>query len=175
MGFKTLGFAGGREDVWEPQDGHLLGGLRASGLATSVTPDDRDLENSSRRRSDGLDLREPGGTKRQTRSDSPQPRTFVIVFGRMAMNDEETVALIAGGHTFGKCPWCRLIPARYVGPEPEAEPASRSKGFGWKNSVWKAVKAEDTITSGLEGAWTSNAGEVEHTCFSGTCSDTIGS
>ena len=150
MGFKTLGFAGGREDVWEPQqdvywgsESEWLGGERYKG--------GRDLENPLAATQMGLIYVNPEGPK-----GNPDPLAAADgireTFARMAMNDEETVALIAGGHTLGKTHGA-ASPAEHVGPEPEAAPIEQ-QGLGWKNS-YGSGNAGDTITSGLEGAWTS--------------------
>jgi len=151
MGFETFGFAGGREDVWEPQEdvywgpeSEWLGGdMRYSG--------DRELENPLAAVQMGLIYVNPEGP-----DGKPDPlasaKDIRETFTRMAMNDEETVALIAGGHTFGKAHGA-ATPEGNVGPEPEAA-GIEEQGLGWKNSFGK-TNAEDTITSGLEGAWTS--------------------
>ena len=150
MGFKTFGFAGGREDVWEPEDVYwgsettwLGGDKRYSG--------ERDLDNPLAAVQMGLIYVNPEGP-----NGNPDPvasgRDVRETFARMAMNDEETVALVAGGHTFGKCHGAG--PATHVGPEPEAAPIEQ-QGLGWKSS-FKSGKGGDTITSGLEGAWKPN-------------------
>ncbi len=147
MGFKTFGFAGGREDVWEPQEdiywgpeSEWLGDMRYSG--------DRQLENPLAAVQMGLIYVNPEGP-----NGKPDPlaaaRDIRETFGRMAMNDEETVALIAGGHTFGKAHGAAS--ADHVGPEPEGA-SIEEQGLGWSNRFGKG-NAEDTITSGLEGAW----------------------
>ena len=149
MGFKTFGFGGGREDVWEPgedifwgPEGKWLGDERYSG--------DRQLDNPLGAVQMGLIYVNPEGP-----NGKPDPiaaaRDIRETFARMAMNDEETVALIAGGHTFGKTHGA-ADPGKYVGPEPEGA-AIEEQGFGWKNSFGSGNGA-DTITSGLEGAWT---------------------
>ena len=149
MGFKTFGFAGGREDVWEPEqdiywgsEGEWLGDKRYSG--------DRELENPLGAVQMGLIYVNPEGP-----NGNPDPiaaaKDIRETFGRMAMNDEETVALIAGGHTFGKTHGAG-DPGKYVGPEPAAA-SMAEQSMGWSNSLGKG-NAEDTITSGLEGAWT---------------------
>ena len=157
--FKTFGFAGGREDVWEPQEdiywgpeGEWLGDKRYSG--------DRMLENPLAAVQMGLIYVNPEG---------PNGQPIVLAaakdiretFGRMAMNDEETVALIAGGHTFGKAHGAAS--ASNVGPEPEGAPLEE-QGLGWRNKHGKG-NAEDTITSGLEGAWTSTPAKWSHDFF----------
>ena len=149
MGFKTAGFAGGRVDVWEPQD-DIYWGSEGKWLADERYSGDRDLENPLAAVQMGLIYVNPEGPNGQ-----PDPlasaRDIRETFARMAMNDEETVALIAGGHTFGKAHGA-ADPGRYVGPEPEAA-SIEEQGLGWKNSFGKGSGVE-TITSGLEGAWT---------------------
>ncbi len=150
MGFETFGFAGGREDVWEPQldvnwgpETEWLGDKRYTG--------ERMLDNPLAAVQMGLIYVNPEGP-----NGKPDPlaaaRDIRETFGRMAMNDEETVALIAGGHTFGKAHGA-ADPSKFVGPEPEGAPLEE-QGLGWKNTFGKG-NAGDTITSGLEGAWTS--------------------
>jgi catalase-peroxidase len=152
MGFKTFGFAGGREDLWEPEE-DIYWGSEEEWLATSEKPGsrysgERDLENPLAAVQMGLIYVNPEGP-----DGNPDPVASGIdvreTFGRMAMNDEETVALVAGGHTFGKCHGAG--PATHVGPEPEAAPLE-DQGLGWKSSFGKG-KAGDTISSGIEGAW----------------------
>ncbi len=152
-GFKTFGFAGGREDVWEP-DHDVYWGRESEWLATSDKPNsryssDRDLENPLAAVQMGLIYVNPEGP-----DGNPDPvaaaKDIRETFARMAMNDEETVALIAGGHTLGKCHGAG--PADHVGPEPEAAPLEE-QGFGWMSS-YKSGKGEDAITSGLEVTWT---------------------
>ena len=149
MGFKTAGFAGGRVDVWEPQD-DIYWGAEGKWLADERYSGDRDLENPLAAVQMGLIYVNPEGPNGQ-----PDPlasaRDIRETFARMAMNDEETVALIAGGHTFGKAHGA-ADPGRYVGPEPEGA-SIEEQGLGWKNSFGKGSGVE-TITSGLEGAWT---------------------
>ncbi|MEA4835652.1 MAG: catalase/peroxidase HPI [Anaeromusa sp.] len=150
MGFKTFGFAGGREDVWEPEEdiywgseGEWLGDKRYSG--------ERDLENPLAAVQMGLIYVNPEGP-----NGNPDPvasgKDVRETFARMAMNDEETVALVAGGHTFGKCHGAG--PATFVGPEPEAA-GLEEQGLGWKSS-YKSGKGGDAIGSGIEGAWKPN-------------------
>jgi catalase-peroxidase len=150
MGFKTFGFAGGREDVWEPQD-DVFWGPETKWLADNRYSGDRQLQNPLAAVQMGLIYVNPEGP-----NGKPDPlaaaRDIRETFKRMAMNDEETVALIAGGHTFGKAHGA-APPEKYVGPEPEAAPLE-AQGLGWLNKFGKG-KAGDTITSGLEGAWTS--------------------
>ncbi len=149
MGFKTLGFAGGREDVWEPQE-DIYWGPEGEWLGDKRYKGERDLENPLAAVQMGLIYVNPEGP-----NGNPDPlaaaKDIRTTFARMAMNDEETVALIAGGHTFGKAHGAG--DAKNVGPEPEAAPLEE-QGLGWKNKFGKG-NAEDTITSGLEGAWTS--------------------
>jgi catalase-peroxidase len=155
MGFKTFGFAGGRVDVWEPEQ-DIYWGAEKEWLATSDKPDsrysgERDLDNPLAAVQMGLIYVNPEGP-----DGNPDPvasgRDVRVTFARMAMNDEETVALVAGGHTFGKCHGAG--PATHVGPEPEAAPIEE-QGLGWKSS-FKSGKGGDTISSGLEGAWKPN-------------------
>ena len=148
MGLKTFGFAGGREDIWEPEqdtywgsEGEWLGDKRYSG--------DRDLENPLAAVQMGLIYVNPEGPNGEPNAVAAG-RDIRETFARMAMNDEETVALIAGGHTFGKTHGAG--DAAHVGPEPEAAPIEE-QGLGWKSS-YGSGKGGDTITSGLEGAWT---------------------
>jgi len=155
MGFKTFGFGGGREDVWEPEE-DVYWGSEEEWLATSDKPKsrytgDRDLENPLAAVQMGLIYVNPEGP-----DGNPDPvasgRDVRETFARMAMNDEETVALVAGGHTFGKCHGAG--PATHVGPEPEAAPIEE-QGLGWKSS-FRSGKGGDTISSGIEGAWKPN-------------------
>ena len=155
MGFKTFGFAGGREDVWEPEE-DIYWGSEEEWLATSDKPKsrytgDRDLENPLAAVQMGLIYVNPEGP--DGNPDSVASGLDVReTFARMAMNDEETVALVAGGHTFGKCHGAG--PATHVGPEPEAAPIEE-QGLGWKSSFGNG-KGGDAIGSGLEGAWKPN-------------------
>jgi len=148
MGFKTFGFGGGREDVWEP-DQDVYWGMEKTWLADERYSGDRDLENPLAAVQMGLIYVNPEGP-----NGNPDPLAAATdireTFARMAMNDEETVALIAGGHTFGKTHGA--APVTNVGPEPEAAPIEE-QGFGWKNS-YGTGKGGDTITSGLEVTWT---------------------
>jgi len=149
MGFKTFGFAGGREDVWEPQE-DVYWGSEGTWLGDDRYTGKRDLENPLAAVQMGLIYVNPEGP-----NGNPDPlasaRDIRETFGRMAMNDEETVALIAGGHTFGKTHGA-ADPAKYVGKEP-AGASIEEQSLGWKNTFGTG-NAGDTITSGLEGAWT---------------------
>ncbi len=149
MGFKTFGFAGGREDVWEPEQ-DIYWGSEGEWLGDKRYSADRELENPLGAVQMGLIYVNPEGP-----NGNPDPiaaaKDIRETFGRMAMNDEETVALIAGGHTFGKTHGAG-DPGKYVGPEPAAA-SMAEQSMGWSNSLGKG-NAEDTITSGLEGAWT---------------------
>ena len=150
MGFKTLGFAGGREDVWEPQQ-DVYWGPETEWLGDKRYSGDRELENPLAAVQMGLIYVNPEGP-----NGNPDPvasgRDVRETFARMAMNDEETVALVAGGHTFGKCHGAG--DAALVGPEPEAAPIEE-QNLGWTSS-YGSGKAGDTITSGIEGAWKPN-------------------
>ena len=147
-GLKTFGFGGGREDVWEPQQ-DIYWGPEGTWLADARYSGDRELANPLAAVQMGLIYVNPEGP-----NGKPDPlaaaRDIRTTFGRMAMNDEETVALIAGGHTLGKTHGAG--PASHVGPAPEAAPLEE-QGFGWRSS-YNSGKGADTITSGLEGAWT---------------------
>ena len=151
MGFKTFGFAGGREDIWEPEE-DIYWGSEGKWLADERYSGDRQLENPLAAVQMGLIYVNPEGP-----NGKPDPiaaaRDIRETFARMAMNDEETVALIAGGHTFGKAHGAADA-SKYVGPEPEGA-SLEEQGFGWTNT-YKSGKGVDTITSGLEGAWTTN-------------------
>ena len=148
MGFKTFGFAGGREDVWEPEE--IYWGPEAEWMGDKRYKGERDLENPLAAVQMGLIYVNPEGP-----NGNPDPlgsaRDIRETFARMAMDDEETVALTAGGHTFGKTHGAG-DPGQYVGPEPEGA-GIEEQGFGWKNSLGSG-KGVHTITSGLEGAWT---------------------
>jgi len=156
MGFKTFGFAGGREDDWEPE--LVYWGPEKEFLADERYSGDRELEKPLGAVQMGLIYVNPEGP-----NGNPDPiaaaRDIRETFGRMAMNDEETVALIAGGHTFGKTHGARK-PSGCVGPEP-AGAGVEEQGLGWKNTCGSGAGA-DTITSGLEGAWTSSPAEWTH-------------
>src|ERR1700719_3337159 len=149
MGLKTFGFGGGREDVWEPPE-DIYWGPEGKWLADERYSGDRDLQNPLGAVQMGLIYVNPEGP-----NGKPDPlaaaRDIRETFARMAMNDMETVALIAGGHTFGKTHGA-ADPARYVGPEPEGAPIEE-QGLGWKNT-YGSGKGDDTIGSGLEVIWT---------------------
>ena len=148
MGFKTFGFGGGREDIWEPEK-DIYWGSEGKWLEDKRYSGDRDLENPLAAVQMGLIYVNPEGP-----NGNPDPiaaaRDIRETFARMAMNDEETVALIAGGHTFGKTHGAG--PASHVGPEPEAA-GIEEQGLGWKSSFGTG-KGGDAITSGLEVTWT---------------------
>jgi catalase-peroxidase len=147
MGFKTFGFGFGREDIWEPEE--IFWGPEDSWLGDERYSGDRELSGPLGAVQMGLIYVNPEGP-----NGKPDPlaaaRDIRETFRRMAMNDEETVALIAGGHTFGKTHGA--APAEYIGPEPEAAPLEQ-QGLGWRNTFGTG-KGKDTTTSGLEGAWT---------------------
>jgi catalase-peroxidase len=149
MGFKTFGFGGGREDVWEPEE-DIFWGPEGKWLADERYSGDRDLQNPLAAVQMGLIYVNPEGP-----NGKPDPiaaaRDIRETFARMAMDDEETVALIAGGHTFGKTHGA-AVPAQYVGAEPEGA-AIEDQGLGWKNKFGKGFGG-DTIGSGLEVIWT---------------------
>ena len=149
MGFKTFGFAGGREDTWEPEE-DIYWGSEKEWLADERYTKERELENPLGAVQMGLIYVNPEGP-----NGKPDPLAAAVdireTFGRMAMNDEETVALIAGGHTFGKTHGA-ADPEKYVGAEP-AGASIEEQGLGWKNN-FNSGHGVDTITSGLEGAWT---------------------
>ena len=149
MGFKTLGFAGGRADVWEPQE-DIEWGPESQWLGSERYRDDGELQSPLAAVQMGLIYVNPEGPGGKP-SALEAAKDIRETFGRMGMNDEETVALIAGGHTFGKAHGAAS--ADHVGPEPESA-GIEQQGLGWRNSFGKG-NAEDTITSGLEGAWTS--------------------
>jgi catalase-peroxidase len=150
MGFKTFGFAGGREDIWEPEK-DIYWGSEDVWLDDKRYSGDRELENTLAAVQMGLIYVNPEGP-----NGNPDPvasgKDVRDTFARMAMNDEETVALVAGGHTFGKCHGAG--DAGNVGPEPEGAPIEE-QGLGWKSS-YKSGKGGDTISSGIEGAWKPN-------------------
>ncbi len=162
MGFKTFGFAGGREDVWEPEQ-DIYWGSENQWLGNDERYDtsDGDLEGQLGAVHMGLIYVNPEGP-----NGNPDPlksaHDIKITFGRMAMNDEETVALIAGGHTFGKAHGA-ADPGKYVGAEPHGAPIEQMS-TGWKNTFGTGV-LDDAITSGLEGAWTPNPIKWDHDYF----------
>lgn len=160
MGFKTFGFAGGRADVWEPEE-DVYWGSESEWLGDKRYSGDRELENPLAAVQMGLIYVNPEGP-----NGNPDPiaaaRDIRETFGRMAMNDEETVALIAGGHTFGKAHGA-ADPSKYVSREPAAAEIEEM-ATGWKNSFGKG-NAEDTITSGLEGAWTTTPTQWSNNFF----------
>ena len=151
MGLKTFGFGGGREDIWEPEES-IYWGSEGKWLDDQRYSGDRELENPLAAVQMGLIYVNPEGP-----NGTPDPvasaRDIRETFARMAMDDEETVALVAGGHTFGKCHGA-ADPSQYVGPEPEGAPIEE-QGLGWKNSFGSG-KGVHTISSGIEGAWTTN-------------------
>ena len=164
MGFKTFGFGGGRVDIWAPEE-DIYWGAEKKWLATSDQPDSRysgqrDLENPLAAVQMGLIYVNPEGP-----DGNPDPvasgRDVRETFGRMAMNDEETVALVAGGHTFGKAHGAG--DAKLVGPEPEAAPLE-AQGFGWINAFGSG-KGVHTTTSGIEGAWKPNPTQWDNGYF----------
>jgi catalase-peroxidase len=160
MGFKTFGFAGGREDVWEPQEDVYWGNER-EWLGDKRYSGDRDLENPLAAVQMGLIYVNPEGP-----NGNPDPiasaKDIRETFARMAMNDEETVALIAGGHTFGKTHGA-ADPGKYVGKEPAAADIAE-QGQGWKNTFGTGSGVH-TITSGLEGAWTTTPTQWSNNYF----------
>ena len=160
MGLKTFGFAGGREDIWEPDEA-ISWGPEGKWLADERYSGDRELANPLAAVQMGLIYVNPEGP-----NGKPDPvaaiRDIRETFARMAMNDEETVALIAGGHTFGKAHGA-ADPGKYVGPEPEAA-GIEEQGFGWKNTFGSG-KGADAISSGLEGAWTTNPVKWDNNYF----------
>jgi catalase-peroxidase len=160
MGFEPYGFAGGREDIWEPEE-DIYWGPETEWLADERYSGDRELAPVLGAVQMGLIYVNPEGP-----NGNPDPlasaRDIRETFGRMAMNDEETVALIAGGHTFGKAHGA-ADPEQYVDAEPEGA-GLEAMGFGWANS-FKSGKGEHTITSGLEGAWTTNPAVWDNNYF----------
>lgn len=160
MGFTTFGFGGGREDVWEPEE-DVYWGSEKEWLGDKRYTGDRDLENPLAAVQMGLIYVNPEGP-----NGNPDPlaaaRDIRETFGRMAMDDEETVALIAGGHTFGKTHGA-ADPGKYVGREPAAA-GIEEQGLGWKNNFGSGSGA-DTITSGLEGAWTTTPTQWSNNFF----------
>ncbi len=160
MGFKTFGFAGGREDVWEPEQ-DIYWGSETEWLGNDERYTDQELEGHLGAAHMGLIYVNPEGP-----NGNPDPLASAIdikeTFGRMAMNDEETVALVAGGHTFGKAHGA-ADPNKYVGAEPHGAPIEEMS-TGWKNN-YKSGVLDDTITSGIEGAWTPNPTTWDHDYF----------
>jgi catalase-peroxidase len=160
MGFKTFGFAGGREDVWSPEE-DIYWGPESEWLADERYTGVRELEKPLGAVQMGLIYVNPEGP-----NGHPDPVASAVdireTFARMAMNDEETVALIAGGHTFGKGHGA-ANPELYVGPEPEGAPIEE-QATGWRNT-YRSGKGADTITSGLEGAWTVNPVKWDNNYF----------
>jgi catalase-peroxidase len=160
MGFETFGFAGGREDVWQA-DEDVYWGPEHTWLGDERYTGDRELENPLGAVQMGLIYVNPEGP-----NGNPDPlgsaRDIRETFARMAMNDEETVALVAGGHTFGKAHGAG-DPEQFVGAEPEGAPLAQ-QGLGWKNSMGSG-KGADTITSGIEGAWTATPITWDNTYF----------
>ncbi|TPN86108.1 catalase/peroxidase HPI [Aquimarina algicola] len=160
MGFKTFGFGGGREDVWQPEE-DIYWGSETEWLGDKRYTGDRELENPLGAVQMGLIYVNPEGP-----NGNPDPiasgRDVRETFGRMAMNDEETVALVAGGHTFGKAHGA-ADPSKYVGREP-AGAGIAEQGLGWKNT-YGTGHGDDTITSGIEGAWTPNPVQWDHDYF----------
>ncbi|WP_246941703.1 catalase/peroxidase HPI [Bacillus pinisoli] len=159
MGGKTFGFGGGRADIWHPEE-DIYWGTETEMLGDNRYTGDRELENPLAAVQMGLIYVNPEGP-----NGNPDPvasaRDIRETFGRMGMNDEETVALIAGGHTFGKAHGAG--DAAHVGPEPEAAPIE-AQGFGWL-STHGSGKGRDTITSGIEGAWTANPTQWDNGYF----------
>ncbi len=160
MGFKTFGFGGGREDIWEPED-DIYWGPESKWLGDERYKGDRELDNPFGAVQMGLIYVNPEGP-----NGKPDPAAAVKdireTFARMAMNDEETVALIAGGHTFGKAHGA-ADPNQYCGPEPEGAGVAE-QGLGWSNSFGTG-KGAHAITSGLEGAWTTNPIQWDNNYF----------
>ena len=159
MGFKTFGFGGGRVDIWEPEE-DIYWGSEDVWLDDQRYSGDRDLENPLGAVQMGLIYVNPEGP-----NGHPDPvasgRDIRETFGRMAMNDEETVALVAGGHTFGKCHGAGQ--ASLIGPEPE-DASIEEQGLGWKNSSGTG-KGVDTFTTGMEGAWTGSPAKWDNGYF----------
>ncbi|MEO7717212.1 MAG: catalase/peroxidase HPI [Capsulimonas sp.] len=160
MGFQTFGFAGGREDVWEPEE-DVYWGAETEWLGDKRHTGDRDLENPLAAVQMGLIYVNPEGP-----NGNPDPiasaRDIRETFGRMAMNDEETVALIAGGHSFGKTHGA-ADPSKHIGPEP-ALASIEEQGLGWRNTLGSG-NGVHTITSGLEGAWTTTPTQWSNNFF----------
>jgi len=160
MGFKTFGFAGGRIDVWQPEE-DIYWGSETEWLGDKRYTNDRELENPLGAVQMGLIYVNPEGP-----NGNPDPLKSAVdireTFARMAMNDEETVALVAGGHTFGKAHGA-ADPDKYVGREPAAA-SIEEQGLGWKNTFGSG-HGDDTITSGIEGAWTPHPTRWDHEFF----------
>ena len=160
MGFKTAGFAGGRADIWEPEE-DVYWGSETEMLGNDRYTGERDLENPLGAVQMGLIYVNPEGP-----DGNPDPLKSAVdireTFGRMAMNDEETVALVAGGHTFGKAHGA-ADPEKYVGKEP-AGATIAEQGLGWKNT-FESGQGDHTITSGIEGAWTPNPTQWDNEYF----------
>jgi len=160
MGFKTFGFGGGREDIWEPEE-DVYWGPETEWLGDERYSGDRELADPLGAVQMGLIYVNPEGP-----NGNPDPVASGVdvreTFARMAMNDYETVALVAGGHTFGKCHGA-ADPEKYVGREPEGAPIEE-QGLGWKNS-YGSGNAGDTITSGIEGAWTTEPAKWDNNYF----------
>ncbi|KAA1247468.1 catalase/peroxidase HPI [Aquimarina sp. RZ0] len=160
MGFETYGFAGGREDIWEPEQ-DIYWGSETEWLGNKERYSDGELESTLGAAHMGLIYVNPEGP-----NGNPDPvgsaKDIRETFGRMAMNDEETVALIAGGHTFGKAHGA-ADPEKFVGAEP-AGASIEEQGLGWKNT-YGSGHGGDTITSGIEGAWTPNPTKWDHDFF----------
>jgi catalase-peroxidase len=160
MGFETYGFAGGREDIWEPEE-DIYWGPETQWMGDERYTGDRELEGNLGAVQMGLIYVNPEGP-----NGNPDPlasaRDIRETFARMAMNDEETVALVAGGHTFGKAHGVD-DPDKYVGPAPEGA-SIEEQGFGWNNSL-NSGNGVDTITSGIEGAWTTNPTKWDNDYF----------
>jgi catalase-peroxidase len=159
MGFKTFGFGGGREDVWEPEE-DIYWGPEDTWLGDERYSGDRELANPLGAVQMGLIYVNPEGPNGEPRV-LAAARDIRETFARMAMNDEETVALIAGGHTFGKTHGA--VEERYIGPEPEGA-SLEEQGLGWKNSFGRG-KGVDTYTSGLEGTWTPTPDSWDNSFF----------
>ena len=159
MGFKTFGFAGGREDIWEPEE-DIYWGSEAEWLGDKRYSGERELENPLAAVQMGLIYVNPEGPNGVPDAVA-SGRDVRETFRRMAMNDEETVALVAGGHTFGKCHGAG--DPKLVGPEPEAAPME-AMGLGWRNALGSG-KGGDTTSSGIEGAWTPNPTQWDNGYF----------
>lgn len=160
MGFETFGFAGGRDDIWEPEQ-DIYWGQEKEWLGVNRYKGERELERTLAASHMGLIYVNPEGPE-----GNPDPLAAAHdireTFGRMAMNDEETVALIAGGHTFGKCHGA-ANDGEFLEAEPEGAPIAQM-GFGWKSKFGTGI-GNDTITSGLEGAWTKTPAQWSHDYF----------